>query len=75
MTQMTDKQLIRSIKSYEEKLNLHKDKIAKPEKYSPDWGDIIESHKQGRMRLWGKEIKNFEEKLALAIAVAKERGI
>ena len=75
LQRQTDTQLGRSIRSYEKNLGEHKDKVLNPTKYSPDWEDLSEVQKQGRLKYWQKELESFDSKLALARAVADERGI
>jgi hypothetical protein len=75
MMRMNDKQLNRSIKSYENKMNLHKNKINNPEQYVNGWQHKDERYKQGLVKRWEREIPVFEEKLILARSIADERGV
>ena len=75
LTEQSDFQLLRSIRSYEKNLYEHKDKILNPNKYIDDWLELPNDNKNGTILYWEKEIESFKIKLELAKTVANERGL
>ena len=69
-----DKQLQKSISSWTENVEQHKDKIANPEKYYDNWDDMDERYKSGLIRHWNKEVHYFQENIKEAKAELDKRG-
>lgn len=55
-----DKQLRKSIASWETNIAEHKEKIANPKKFYSDWDEMDTRYKEGLKRHWEKEIRVFE---------------
>lgn len=66
--------LMKGIASFQEQIREHERKIANPKAYVPDWDNMDERAKQGLLRHWNKEIKNFRESVDNRIAELKRRG-
>lgn len=66
-------QLLKSIKSHEEEVRIHEDKINNPEKYDSGWNEKTEQQKNGLMRKWMKDAQRNAEQAAIERAVLKER--
>lgn len=66
-------QLLKSIKSHEEEVRIHEEKINNPEKYDSGWNEKTEQQKNGLMRKWMKDAQRNAEQAAIERAVLKER--
>ena len=71
----TDLQLQKSVSSFTKNIEEHKDKIASPPKFIDNWSQRSEQYKTGIINKWEKDILRNEEQLAVALGVAKERGL
>lgn len=65
--------LLKSIKSHEEQVRLHADKIAHPEKYDAGWSSKSEQEKEGLLRKWRKDMRRNAEQAAIEKETLKER--
>lgn len=65
--------LLKSIKSHEEQVRLHADKIAHPEKYDAGWSSKSEQEKDGLLRKWRKDMQRNAEQAAIEKVTLKER--
>lgn len=65
--------LLKSIKSHEEQVRLHADKIAHPEKYDAGWSSKSEQEKDGLLRKWRKDMQRNAEQAAIEKETLKER--
>ncbi|MBQ8688016.1 MAG: minor capsid protein [Ruminococcus sp.] len=72
---LNDAQLKKSIRSWKAGIELHKDKIANPKKYYPDWDTFDPRYQDGNVHHWEKEISNFETDIQRARAELRKRGI
>ena len=70
----TDKQLQKSIKSWQEVVDTHKDKVNNPAKYDKDWDNKDDTHKAGLLNHWRKEIRYTEKNIEEAENELKKRG-
>lgn len=70
----TDTQLQKSIKSWQDVVNEHKDKIKNPSKYDKDWDSKDDRHKAGLLRHWQKEVRYTEKNIEEAENELKKRG-
>ena len=70
----TDRELERSIKSWQKRVEEHKSKIADPASYDKKWFLKSERHRAGLLRHWEKEIKTFEENISQAKDELEKRG-
>ena len=70
----TIQSLKRGIRSYNEAIEEHKDKIANPETYYDDWDVVSDKVRRGRIKHWEKEIRNFERSIAEREDELKRRG-
>ena len=65
--------LLKSIKSHEEQVRLHADKIAHPEKYDANWLSKSEQEREGLLRKWRKDMQRNAEQAAIEKETLKER--
>lgn len=65
--------LLKSIKSHEDQVLLHADKIAHPEKYDTGWSSKSEQEKEGLLRKWRKDMQRNAEQAAIEKETLKER--
>lgn len=71
---MESQQLSKSIKSWNEQIEIHKNKIASPEKYYENWDKLDERYKSGLKKHWEHEIKAFSNDIQAATDELKKRG-
>ena len=71
---MESQQLSKSIKSWNEQIEIHKNKIASPEKYHENWDKLDERYRNGLMKHWEHEIKVFRNDIQEATDELKKRG-
>ena len=71
----TDSQLMRSIRSLENRLAEHKKKIVNPSAFISEWDIRSQYYKIGIVEKWKKEIFNFEGEIAVGRLIAEERGL
>lgn len=69
----TSNQLVKSVSSWKKNVELHKDKIEHPERYDTGWESKTEKQKQGLIKHWEKEIKNFKSNIDDAEAELEAR--
>lgn len=65
--------LQKSIKSHEEQVAIHADKIANPEKYDKDWNSKTQQEKDGLLKKWRKDMQRNAEQAAIEKEVFRER--
>lgn len=53
----------KSISKIEKRIEEHRQKVAVPEEYFPDWKNFDERYRQGLKKHWKKEINNYEESI------------
>ena len=70
---MSDKQIEKSIGSWEENVELHKKKILEPASHDIGWNDKTEREKTGLLRHWKKEIDTASENIKQAKEELKKR--
>lgn len=69
-----DKELSKAIKSYEKQILIHKEKIANPVKYYPDWESLYPKRKTALLeKLWPDEILNLTEEKQILEEILKQR--
>ena len=73
ISKQNDRQLAKSISSWERHINLHKNKVENPSQYDQGWENKTEAHKAGLIRHWQHEIDTAEENIKEAIAELKRR--
>lgn len=66
--------LKRGINSYEKQIEKHQKYIANPEAYISDWDSKSENEKNGLIKHWNKEIRNFNNSIQDRIDELKRRG-
>lgn len=66
--------LKKGIKSLEERIAVHKQKIEHPEVYAERWAEMDERAKKGTLRHWKKEIEDFQESIENRKNELKKRG-
>lgn len=69
----TESRLKKSIASHDKEVEIHKDKIAHPEKYVPDWDSKTPQEKEWIIKKWEKDAKRNAEQAAIEREVYKER--
>lgn len=69
----SEARLLKSIKSHEEQVALHADKISNPEKYDKGWGSKSQQEKDGLLKKWRKDMQRNAEQAAIEREVYKER--
>ena len=70
----TSNALHKGIRNLQKMIEIHKAKIENPQNFYPAWNSISELEKQGNIRHWRKEIKNFEESIQNRIDELIKRG-
>ena len=69
----TDKQLEKSMDSWRRQIEKHKDKIAHPEKYDPNWGNMTETHRSGEIKHWKHELQTLADNIKQGEEELKKR--
>ncbi|MCM1023816.1 MAG: HK97 family phage prohead protease [Prevotella sp.] len=62
-TAQSNKSLEAGIKSEQKQIEKHKEKISNPQNYVSDWNEQSDFYKNGIIKHWEKEIKNFEKQI------------
>ena len=70
---MSTPELERSIISWKQNIEIHKEKLKFPEKYYPDWSSYDPRYQQGLKRHWQHEIETFENDINEAADELKKR--
>ena len=70
----TPNQLRKGIRSLNKDLELHLKKIETPENYCSDWNLKDEREKNGLIKHWLHEIKNFTESIQNRVEELEKRG-
>ena len=70
---MSTGELERSIASWEQNIQLHKDKLSDPKRYYPDWDSYDPRYQAGLKRHWQHEISTFENDISEATDELKKR--
>ena len=65
MPALGPRQRRKAVRSYQEQVALHLDKISSPEKYVEGWGDLRDSHKATLIRNWRREVEDRLEQIAI----------
>ena len=55
----------KSVRSYQEQVDLHLDKIAHPEKHVPGWAGLRASHQASILREWRKEVLDHQQQIEI----------
>lgn len=74
ISKQTDRELAKSIRSWQKRVEEHKSKIADPISHDREWSIKSERLRAGLLKHWEKEIKTFEENIAQAKDELKKRG-
>ena len=69
----SDAKLSKSIRSREQQIVEHQDKINNPEKYILGWNELLEREQKGNLRHWKNEIRNFTEQAEIEKRVREGR--
>ena len=68
------KEIQKGINSYEKQIAIHKDKIANPTKYYPDWDKLDPRQREALInKKWPAEIKGYEEQRSVLQSILNER--
>lgn len=63
LTNQTVPQLRSGIRSFQSRIEEHKEYIRNPKNHVPNWDSLSEAEKRGNIKHWNKEIRNFEESI------------
>lgn len=63
LTNQTVPQLRSGIRSFQSRIEEHKEYIRNPKNHVPNWDLLSEAEKRGNIKHWNKEIRNFEESI------------
>ena len=63
-----------SIRSLKRQIEIHRDKIANPQKYAENWDSFSKKYQDGLKRHWSKEIERLEESLKRRYDELQKRG-
>ena len=74
MSTRSIKEVSKAIRSLAKKSGLHRDKIANPRKYVPDWDKWDKARKCKQLSDWKQEIQGFEEQIKVLDGLLKELG-
>lgn len=74
IAKQSDKQLKKSIASWDAVVSLHQDKINHPEKYDAGWEAKDEREKSGLIRYWQREVRTAQRNIDEANAELANRG-
>ena len=66
--------LKRAIRHYEQRIAEHESYINNPKNHVPDWDELTEVRRNGLIRHWNKEIRNFQTSINDRVTELKERG-
>ena len=66
--------LKRAIRKYKKNIQEHTDKISNPSKYVDAWDSKTDVQKQGLIRHWEKEIRNFNNSIFEREEELRKRG-
>lgn len=72
---MDDKQVLKSIKSFDKNVLEHEEKIKNPSMHVSNWEGRSDQYKQGIIRKWKKDIERNRQQGEIAKGVAIERGL
>ena len=73
IAKQTDRQLSKSIASWQQAIADHKEKIANPAEYDAGWAGKTEMQREGLLKHWEKELKNFQNNIDEAKDEIKRR--
>lgn len=69
------KEVQKGIHSYEKQITIHKDKMANPTKYYPDWENLDLRQREALIsKKWPTEIKVYEEQKNILQSILNERS-
>jgi len=71
----SNRQLLRSARSYYINVVEHKVKIFNPASYVEDWDGRNENYKIGIIKKWQKDINRNQELFEIALEILTERGL
>lgn len=74
IAKQTDRQLKKSISSWESAIDIHSKKIANPAAYDSWWETKTDEQRNGLINHWKKEMNNFQNNIDEAKAEIKKRG-
>ena len=75
LSEQTDEQLLRSIRSYGKNVAEHYTKISEPAAHVDNWLSRSDAYKLGIVKKWEKDIARNNEQLNIAKGIAMERGL
>ena len=69
----TSRELNKGIRSFQRRIDEHRDKISNPQNYDPKWHTNTKKHQQNQLINWKKEIKGFSEQMEIFKGCLQER--
>ena len=75
LLKQSDKQIVKGIRSNIKQIEKHKAKVINPHLFDLEFKDYTEKHKEGLVRHWKKEIKNFKKNIEDSIEELEKRGV
>ena len=66
--------LKKGIRNLNKEIEIHKEKLKKPQNYDKNWENKTEKQKEGLLKHWRKEINNQEESINNRIEELRKRG-
>jgi hypothetical protein len=66
-------QLWKSFQSHMHQVEIHQDKISRPEQYAPDWDNWDAVRRMGLVQVWRKHLRDNYDKALIEQSVLEER--
>ena len=74
MKNQSSTSLKKGIRNLNKEIEIHKEKLKKPQNYDKNWENKTEKQKEGLLKHWRKEINNQEESINNRIEELRKRG-
>jgi len=62
-------------RNYEKQVEIHKEKLANPEKYAERWGNMTMKERQDLMNTWRDHMKQNQDRANIMRGIRHERGV
>ena len=69
----TSRELNKGIRSFQRRIDEHRDKISNPQNYDPRWHTHAKKHQQNQLIQWEEKIKGFSEQMEIFKGCLQER--
>jgi hypothetical protein len=74
LSKMGPRQRLKAMRSFQQEVDTHLDKIADPAKYVDGWANLRESHRQSLLRGWQVEVNDHLEQMQILKGFDREQG-